>query len=302
MKKSPFSDLLKNIDSRRHPMDKAVERKDLEFVKNNLSTTDDTVLYHAVRKGATDIFEYAFPLFPVVSQKKALNAIAAQGRMDYLDFALGYLGSSDLSGESGPYDQACRCGNFEMLQRLEALGMQKSAHSFFYALDSNNIELINHVYSGEDIGNYFNNPHSAMTLPVLKFVMSHTVLSERVREKILLTAASSGLIDVIQYLLSEPNPPSSQGALFETTYMGNQLPTMQYLLTKAPILSNVCEDDYHAFTWAYDKGYKNIVSYLVNNHGVGPESHRSVLAALEKDNFELYHKTLKTKSCKKISL
>jgi len=295
MKKNTNLQLIDDYESMRDAMDKAIERNDWDFVKNNLhkDTGSCNSLFYAVQQGHTAIFEYVFPLFSLPVQQKSVRDIASRGRMDYLDFALRYITVD--TGDTKAHEYACRGNHFDMVKRLESLGIKKGKHSFTYALGSNNLSLIEHVYDeGEDISQYFNQQRHAMTLPVLKFVMSHTTLSIKNKEDVLRSAALAGFIDVIDFLLSEANPPSSRGDLFETVYYGKQLPTMKYLLTKAPILSDVSEDDYSAFIWAYEHGYRSFVNYLVNHHHVGPESSPYVLQAMQKDDFRLYHRVLKS--------
>jgi ankyrin repeat protein len=285
-------EMIEDFERNRHPMDKAIERDDFEFVKNNLDITDDQVFYYAVRKGNTKIFEYAFPLFPLDAQRKALWIIGSEGRHDYLDFALQYITVDP--NDPRPHELACRSGQFEMVKRLESLGIKKSHLSFFYALDSNNLEVIKHVYDGEDISTHFRNQSHAIPLDVLKFIMSHTELSQDIKRRIFLGSTCAGFIDVLEYLMLLPGAKDTEGALFETAYYGNQLPTLKYLLTEAPILSKVEEHDYQAFTWAYDKNYEDFVEYLVNNHNVRPESHPDVLSIMQKDDFAMYNRVLKS--------
>ena len=180
-----------------------------------------------------------------------------------------------------------------MVKKLESLGISKSKHSFFYALSSNNLNLISHVYDGEDISTHFKNQTHPIPLDVLKFIMSHTDLSQKNKYKIFLGAAGAGFIDVIEYLMLLPGAINTEGALFETVYFGNQLPTLKYLLTDAPILSKVDEDDYQAFTWAYDKGYEEFVDYMVNHHNIRLDSSPSVLKVMQKDNFSMYNRIIK---------
>ena len=285
---SKITDFLESYERNRHPMDKAVERDDFDFVKDNLDIKDDQVLYHAIKNGRTKIFEYAFPLFQLDAQRKALWIIGATGRLDYLDFALNHITVDVCDPRS--HELACSGGHFEMIKRLEGLGIKKSQHSFCYALDSNNLDVIKHVYDEEDISTYFQNQTHVMPLDVLKFIMDHTELSKENKRKILLGAAGVGFIDVIEYLQTLPGTKDNEGALFETAYYGNQLPTLKYLLTKAPVLSKVGEDYYQAFIWAYEKGYEDFVDYLVNIHHVSPESSPDVLYAMQEDNFALYNK------------
>jgi len=299
-----IAQMLTDFENGRDPIDKAIEQNDWDFVKNNLHTDTSpcNALYYAVEQGHTAIFEYAFPLFPLPAQQKSVRDIASKGRMDYLDFALRHI-TLDTS-DTRPHEAACSGNHFEMVKRLESLGVQKSQHSFDNALRTNNLSLIEHVYDeSDDISACFNQSAPSMRLPVLMFVMSHITLSVKNKKDILRNAAGAGFIDVIEYLLSEENPPSSRGALFETVYFGNRnkLPTMKYLLTKAPILSHVSEDDYSAFIWAYKHEYRSFVSYLVNHHHVGPESSSHVLQAMQKDDFSLYHKVKKTHSKNKLS-
>lgn len=192
-----------------------------------------------------------------------------------------------------PHELACGSGNLKMVKILEGLGIKKSEYSFSYAFKSNNLELIKHVYDGEDLSKYFTEQTQVMPLDVLKFVMSHCELSEKNKHRVMLGAAYAGYIDVIEYLLTLPVPTESEGALFETVYFGEQLPTMKYLLTKAPILSKVSEDDYMAFNWAYKHKYIDFVDYLVNEHKIAPETSPEVYTAMMLDNLELYFKVLK---------
>ena len=60
-----------------------------------------------------------------------------------------------------------------------------------------------------------------------------------------------------------------------------------------PILSKVDEDDYQAFTWAYDKGYEEFVDYMVNHHNIRLDSSPSVLKVMQKDNFSMYNRIIK---------
>ena len=286
-----IKEMLEDFERNRHPMDKAVERDDFEFVKNNLDLTDDSVLYYAIKEGNTKIFEYAFPLFPLDAQRKALWIIGSEGRHDYLDFALQYITVDPTDPRS--HELACRSGNFEMVKRLESLGVKKSNISFSYAFSSNNLEVIEHVYDGEDLSKYFSQQTHSIPLNVLKFIMSHTELSQRNKHKVFLGAAGAGFIDVLEYLMLLPGAKDTEGALFETAYYGNQLPTLKYLLTESPILSKVSEHDYQAFTWAYDKDYEDFVDYMVNYHNVRPESSPEVLRIMKKDDFAMYNKVLK---------
>lgn len=283
--------LLESYERNRHPMDKAVKHNDIDFVKNNLDLTDDQILYYAIREGNTEIFEYVFPLFSLESQRKALWSIGSKGRMDYLDFVLKYI-TVDINDKRS-HELACRSGHLEMVKRLESLGIKKSEHSFYYAFESNSLEMIEHVYENEDISKCFIHQSHSIPLDVLKFIMSHTQLSENNKYKVLMGAAAAGFIDVIDYLLTLPEPAISEGALFETVYFGNQLPTMKHLLTKAPVLSDIAEWDYKAFCWAYDKNYEDFVDYLVNIHHVTPETSPEIFKTMQSDNFALYNKVLK---------
>ena len=292
MTKTKTEYLVEHYERNRHPMDKAVRCNDIDFVKNNLDITDDQVLYYAVRDGNTEIFEYAFPLFSLDSQRKALWIIGSKGRLDYLDFVLKYI-TVDIN-DHRPHELACRSGHLEMVKRLESLGIKKSENSFYYAFESNSLETIKHVYDeSEDISKCFIHQSHSMPLDVLKFIMSHTQLSEKNKSRILFGAAGAGFIDVIDYLLTLPEPPDSEGILFETVYFGNQLPTMKHLLTKAPILSDIAECDYDAFCWAYDKNYEDFVDYLVNVHHVTPETSPEIFNTMQLDNFALYKKVIK---------
>ena len=290
---SSINNFIEHFEINRHPMDKAVERNDFDFVKNNLDPKDDHVLFFAVKQGNTQILEYAFPFFSIDSQRKSLNIIASLGRLDYLDFALKFITVD--TNDNRPHELACSGGHFEMVKKLESLGMKKSKYSFFNALDSHNLKLIQHVYSGEDITTYFRNQTHSIPLDVLKFIMSHTKLSEANKQKVFLGAAAAGFIDVLEYLMLLPDSVNTEGALFETVYFGNQLPTLKYLLTEAPILSEIDEDEYQAFIWAYDKGYEDFVNYMVNYHYISPNSSPDVFLTMKKDNFSMYNRVIKNK-------
>lgn len=286
-KNRSIQELLADMESRRHPMDKAVERNDFQFVKDNLDLNDDIVLYHSVRNGHTQIFEYCFPLFSLESQRKALWIIAAQNRFDYLDFALKYI-TVDVN-DSRPHELACRGGHLDMIKKLESLGIKKSEYSFAYAFESKDLATIQYLYDGEDFTQYFTHQTEIIPLDVLKFVMSKSELSENHKHRILLGAAYVGYIDVIDYLLNLPIPANSEGALFETVYFGEHLDTMKYLLTKAPVLSKISEDDYMALDWAYKHNYLDFVEYIINEHHITPETSEEVYNIFKTDNFKKYH-------------
>lgn len=286
-----ISKTLEAFENARHPMDKAIERNDFEFVKNNLDINDELILYHAVRHGNTAIFEYIFPLFTLEAQRKALWSIAGRNRFDYLEFALKYI-TIDTS-DSRPHELACRFGHLDMLKYLEKLGVPKGEYSFHSAFESKSLDVIEYLYDGENFSQYFKNQTEIIPLDLLKFIMSKSELSEDQKHRVLLGAAYVGYIDVIEYLLSLPTPTNSEGALFETAYFGRHLDTMKYLLTKAPVLSDVSEIDYDAFVWAYSHKYEDFVDYLVNEHNVSPESSPYVLRVMKSDDFALYNKVLK---------
>lgn len=286
-----ISKTLEAIENNRHPMDKAIERNDIEFVKNNLDINDEIILYHAVRHGNTAIFEYIFPLFNLASQRKALWSIAGKNRFDYLEFALKYITID--KNDSRPHELACCFGHLDMLKYLEKLGVPKGEYSFHSAFESKSLDVIEYLYDGEDFSQYLKNQTEIIPLDLLKFIMSKSELSEDKKHRVLLGAAYVGYIDVIEYLLSMPIPTNSEGALFESVYFGSELPTMKYLLTQAPVLSDISENDYFAFIWAYQKHYEDFVDYLVNEHNISPETSPDILYVMKTDNFALYNKVLK---------
>jgi hypothetical protein len=280
--------ILEQMELNRDPMDKAVETNDLEFVKNNLNLNDDSVIYYSISNGKNEIFEFVFPLFNLESQRKYLKIIAYNNRFDYLNFALKYM-TIDFN-DSEPHELACEAGNFEMVKKLESLGIKKGLYSFYNAVAVNNLDLVTHLYDGEDISNCFSHQSTVMTLNILKFLMSKDDISANNKRKVLLGAASAGLIDVIDYLLKLPESVDSTGALFETVYFGAQLKTFKYFLTKAPILSKIDEDDYMALEWSYKHNYLEFVDYCINEHNITPETSRLVYEIMKMDNFANYNK------------
>lgn len=269
----------------------ALEKGDYQFVRENLDVNNERVLGLAARHASEELFKEIFPLFSHNYQENSILSIVSSGRAELLSFALKFV-SVDIS-DSRLHELACRSGDIETLKLLEDKGVVKSEHSFSYALYSNNLDMIKHVYSGENISKHFTNQSHVVELPVLKFIMGQEILSKDIQTRILLGAASAGLIEVIEYLLNQAEPPSSVGALFETVYFGDQIGTMKYLLTQAPILSRVEEEDYAAFIWAYQHGYESFVDYLVNEHKIGPQTSGDILDVLLSDNLELYERVHK---------
>lgn len=266
----------------------ALDNADLDFIKLNLDITDSFFLSQVITQRKTEIFKYVFPLYPQSAQETALKVIVASGCIDYLDFALQYV-QIDIN-ECIFYEKACSSGNIEMVRKLEEWKCRKSDCAFSSALSSSNLEVIEYVYAGEKISPYFTNQTHVVELPVLKFILSKEQLSQDIQRRILLGAAGAGLIEIIDYLLKQEEPPSSEGALFETVYFGAQLETLKYLLTKAPVISCIEEEDYAAFIWAYEKEYEHIVDYLVNEHNMGPGTHGDILEVMLRDDLTLYER------------
>ena len=80
-----IEDTIKYMESCRHPIDKAVERNDFQFIKDNLDLNDDISLYYVIKddkETSKEIFEYIFPLFPLEAQRKALWTIASNNRFE----------------------------------------------------------------------------------------------------------------------------------------------------------------------------------------------------------------------------
>lgn len=285
MKKKQFKELLKV--EQEDQLAQALENNDLDFIKKNLKVNEG-FLYKTIYKGNLEIFEYVFLHCPKEIQDKSVLRILSSGHIDLFDFALKHVDFDPT--DSRAYEMACRSGNLDLVKKIEKMGAEKTSLSFYYALDSGNVDLVEYLYEGEDFCKYFHPQSHVLSLPIVKFIMSKAPLSKEHQRKILLGAAGAGLIDVIDYLLAQPDPPDNSDLLFETVYMGNQLPTMKYLLTKAPILSKVEEEDYAAFIWAYEKGYEEFVDYLINEHGVGPQSSPEVLRIMLADGLAIYEK------------
>lgn len=227
-----------------------------------------------------ELFEEFYLSYPPEVQKKALAAISAAANSKMLDFYLLHS-MPDLKDEDA-YDNACRSGSLEYVQRLEKLGFTPTKHSFYNAVISNCLELIKHLPLVEKI----NFERISPTYEVFLYLSANMDLTEEDRYHTLRSSAARGDKRLLKHLV-DGGQVDLASVSFETVYWGQGLDTLKYMVSDLPAID--IRDNHDAtFCWAYQHGYEDFVEYFIDQHAITPKSSPDILDIMQHDNFALY--------------